>query len=83
MRGGTIVRPEKTSTWQSRDGATQRSTVWFLTQRPAPCRRRQQTRMHVLLRWYGCLHDKPRENLSKPNGWVEHGMTFQNREAAS
>lgn len=81
--GGTIVRPEKALTWQSQDGATRRSTAWFSKQRPAPWPRHPRIQMHVLSLWYGFLHDKPRENLSKTNGWVEHRMTFQNREAAS
>jgi hypothetical protein len=80
---GAIARAEKALTWQSQGGATRRSTVWLSTQRPRPRPQRPQIQMHVLSLWYGFLRDKPRENLSKPNGWVEHGMTFQSREAAS
>jgi len=85
MQESTLLcgRAEKASTWQSQDGATRRSTAWLSAQQPRPRPQRPRIQMHVLSLWYGFLRDKPRENLSKPNGWGEHGMTFQNREAAS
>jgi hypothetical protein len=83
LLGSIIVRSEKVATWQSQDGARRRSTACFSTQRLTPRHHRPQIKMRVLSLWYGFLHDKPREILSKPNGWVEHGTIFQNREAAS
>ena len=83
LLGSIIVQPDKGSMWQSQERAARRSTAWFSTQAPTPRLRRPRNMMHVWWLWSGFLRDRLQENLSKSNGWVERGMTFQTKEVAS
>jgi hypothetical protein len=83
LLGSIIVRPDKGSMWQGQERAARRSTAWFSTRAPTPRPRRPRNMMHVWSLWYGFLRDRLQKNLSKSNGWVERGMTFQTREVAS